>query len=168
MISGQDMLKKMNEVLLRKPEINETFDVFSEKERELINQGYVLSFSKFIPLQPERLSHEDKYRFGAKAEMIDGLCHLEDGTIIDPSQPIDTEMAAVMVGWISVKDMPPRKDIPIVIISKYRDIPTAVRWVEDGTYGCPGFYESNDEYEPKETDIIYWMALPPPPQIKPD
>ncbi len=42
-----------------------------------------------IYVQPERLNPEDKNWFGMKAEMRDGLCYFEDGTIIDPSQPID-------------------------------------------------------------------------------
>lgn len=32
---------------------------------------------------------ETKTWFGMKAEMRDGLCYFEDGTIIDPSQPIN-------------------------------------------------------------------------------
>ena len=40
--------------------------------------------------QPERLNPEDKNWFGMKAEIKqDGLCYFEDGTVIDPSQPID-------------------------------------------------------------------------------
>lgn len=41
-------------------------------------------------LRPERLNPEGKNWFGMKAEFKeDGLCYFEDGTVIDPSQPID-------------------------------------------------------------------------------
>lgn len=33
----------------------------------------------------------DTIWFGMKAVMRDGLCYFEDGTIIDPSQPIDED-----------------------------------------------------------------------------
>lgn len=40
----------------------------------------------------ERLNPKDKNWFGMKAEFKeDGLCYFEDGTIIDPSQPIDDD-----------------------------------------------------------------------------
>jgi hypothetical protein len=40
--------------------------------------------------QPERLNPEDKNWFGMKAEIRkDRLCYFEDGTIVDPTQPID-------------------------------------------------------------------------------
>jgi len=42
-----------------------------------------------INLQPERLNPEDKNWFGMKAEIKDGLCYFEDGTVVDLSQPID-------------------------------------------------------------------------------
>ena len=68
--------------------------------------------------------------------------------------------------WISVKDQEPRKDIPILIINKYRDFPTSVRWVENGTYGEPSFFESNDEYCISIDHILFWMPLPEPPEVK--
>jgi hypothetical protein len=66
--------------------------------------------------------------------------------------------------WISVKDVAPRRDVPILIVSEFDEIPNVVRWVEDGTYGSPGFFESNDEYETKERDILYWMPAPERPK----
>jgi hypothetical protein len=45
---------------------------------------------EYFKNQPERLNPEDKNWFGTKAIVKqDGLCYFEDGTIIDPSQPID-------------------------------------------------------------------------------
>ncbi len=68
-----------------------------------------------------------------------------------------------MTEWINSKKQSPRKDIPILVVSEFSKMPTVVRWVEDGTYGYPSFFESNDEYETKEEDILYWMELPEKP-----
>lgn len=62
--------------------------------------------------------------------------------------------------WISVKNELPRKDIPILVVTEYCEIPDVVKWQEDGTYGYPGFFESNNEYETKEKDITHWMPCP--------
>lgn len=62
--------------------------------------------------------------------------------------------------WIDARKEPPRKDIPILVITEFCEMPDVVRWLEDGTYGEPGFFESNDEYETKEKDILYWMPAP--------
>jgi len=62
--------------------------------------------------------------------------------------------------WIYAKLTPPRKDIPILVVTELCEMPDVVRWLEDGTYGQPGFFESNDEYETKEEEIIYWMPAP--------
>jgi hypothetical protein len=44
----------------------------------------------FESYQPERSKREDINYYGMKAEIKeDGLCYLEDGKIIDPSQLID-------------------------------------------------------------------------------
>ncbi len=40
-------------------------------------------------MQPERTSEKDVEYFGMKAEIKNGLCFLEDGTILDLSQEID-------------------------------------------------------------------------------
>jgi hypothetical protein len=46
--------------------------------------------SPWLTSQPERSKREDIKWFGVKAEIKqDGLCYFEDGTVIDPSQPID-------------------------------------------------------------------------------
>lgn len=68
-----------------------------------------------------------------------------------------------MMEWINAKEQPPKKDIPILVASEFREMADVVRWLEDGTYGEPGFFESNDEYEIKEEDILYWMPAPTPP-----
>jgi 23S rRNA G2069 N7-methylase RlmK/C1962 C5-methylase RlmI len=67
--------------------------------------------------------------------------------------------------WIDAKKESPRKDIPILIVSEFSEIPNIVRWLQDGTYGYPAFFESNDEYEIKEENILYWMPAPKIPTI---
>ncbi len=64
------------------------------------------------------------------------------------------------MNWIDSKKEKPRKDIPILIIRELSEMPDVVRWLKDGTYGEPGFFESNDEYETKEEDILFWMPAP--------
>ena len=71
-----------------------------------------------------------------------------------------TRRSAVLMKWISVKDELPRKDIPILVVTKFCEMPDCVRWLEEGTYGEPGFFESNDEYETKEESILFWMPAP--------
>lgn len=66
--------------------------------------------------------------------------------------------------WISVRERPPRKDIPILIMTKSLKFPISVYWIEEGTYGEPGFFEHEDEYSTREEDITHWMPLPPPPE----
>ena len=44
----------------------------------------------FQSYQPERSKREDHSKWALRAVMMpDGLCHSEDGTIIDSKQPID-------------------------------------------------------------------------------
>ena len=66
----------------------------------------------------------------------------------------------MIMQWINVKKQPPRKDIPILVICELQEMPNVVKWLEDGTYGEPGFFESNEEYETKEEHILYWMPAP--------
>lgn len=65
--------------------------------------------------------------------------------------------------WIDSSIEPPRKDIPILVIDEVSEMPDCVRWLEEGTYGSPGFFESNDEYETKEENIVFWMPAPESP-----
>ncbi len=66
--------------------------------------------------------------------------------------------------WISVKDELPSKSFPILVWREYLNFPVSVYWMQDGTYGEPGFFEQGDEYEVKVEDISYWMPLPEPPK----
>ena len=66
--------------------------------------------------------------------------------------------------WISVKNEPPRKDIPILVWTEYLDFPVSVYWKERGTYGKPGYFENGDEYEMKEESITHWLPLQEPPK----
>lgn len=66
--------------------------------------------------------------------------------------------------WISVQDNPPRKDVPIIAYCEYYEMPHILRWLEEGTYGEPGFFEPNEEYETKEKDITFWMVCPENPK----
>lgn len=66
--------------------------------------------------------------------------------------------------WKDAKTIPPRKDIPILVVTEFDEMPNVVRWLEEGTYGDPGFYEANDEYETKQEAILYWMAAPEVPK----
>ncbi len=65
--------------------------------------------------------------------------------------------------WISTKVKPPAKDKPILVIGEFMDFPRTVLWIEDGTYGEPGFFESAEEYEVKEKNISHWMYCPDKP-----
>jgi hypothetical protein len=71
-----------------------------------------------------------------------------------------------MNNWISSKDEAPRKDIPIIIIGEYFEMPTIVIWYGYGTQGDGGFIEGNGEFEINESDILYWMPAPHMPEIK--
>lgn len=62
--------------------------------------------------------------------------------------------------WISVKNAPPRKDIPILVFCKHSQFPDSVKWEEDGTYGEPAFFDTEKEYDTKEKDILFWMPIP--------
>mgnify|MGYP001611057392 CR=1 FL=1 len=66
-------------------------------------------------------------------------------------------------GWISVKDTPPSRDVPILVYGDVFHFPVSVRWKEDGTYGEPGFFQEGDEDDIKEDDISHWMPLPEAP-----
>jgi hypothetical protein len=66
--------------------------------------------------------------------------------------------------WISVKDHPARKDIPILVWTECLDFPVSVLWKEEGTYGEPAFFENGDEYEIKAKDITHWQPLQEPPK----
>ena len=79
---------------------------------------------------------------------------------------IDDHTIGVRLIWFDAKITPPRKDIPILVITEFSEMPDVVRWVQNGTYGIPGFFESNDEYETKETNIIYWMPAPVMPKME--
>lgn len=72
-----------------------------------------------------------------------------------------------MKEWIDSNLHPPRKDVPILIVTLFCDFPYAVAWRKNGTYGEPGFFESSKEYETKESDIIYWMPCPKWPELLP-
>jgi hypothetical protein len=76
---------------------------------------------------------------------------------------IDENTIGVRPKWIEARKKTPRKDIPILILTEFCEMPDVVIWLEDGTYGQPGFFESNNEYEIKEEDITYWMPAPEPP-----
>ncbi len=77
---------------------------------------------------------------------------------------IDDHTIGVRPFWHDAKRNPPRKDIPILVVTESCEMPDVVRWLEDGTYGQPGFFESNDEYETKEEDILFWMPAPDMPK----
>lgn len=77
---------------------------------------------------------------------------------------VDDNTIDVRPFWYESKVKPPRKDIPILVVKEFSEMPDVVRWLEDGTYGESGFFESNDEYDIKEEDILYWMPLPQPPK----
>ena len=72
----------------------------------------------------------------------------------------DVETIDICSSWIDAKKEPPRKDIPILIVTKFSEMPDVVIWVEEGTYGEPGFFDSNEEYDAKEENILYWMPAP--------
>lgn len=71
----------------------------------------------------------------------------------------------MMKDWIDAKIEPPRKDIPILVVSLFFDIPTVLRWTEELSY--PGFWGGNGEYEVPEEHIMYWMPCPKWPELKP-
>lgn len=72
-----------------------------------------------------------------------------------------------MNNWIETKKEAPRKDIPILVVTEFSEMPDCVRWLEDGTYGEPGYFESNNEYETKIKDITHWMPAPEIPNLMP-
>jgi hypothetical protein len=52
--------------------------------------------SYWRPYQPERSKREDLPKWACRAVMMpNGLCHFEDGTIIDSQQPIDEGCGAL-------------------------------------------------------------------------
>jgi hypothetical protein len=65
---------------------NKLFCIPCEKEYEMRFKQFRI---EFMNNQAERLNPKDKNWFGMKAEIREGLCYFEDGTIIDPSKPID-------------------------------------------------------------------------------
>jgi hypothetical protein len=67
-------------------------------------------------------------------------------------------------GWISAKTQPPSREFPILVWAEHLDTPVAVHWLENGTYGEPGFFYTCDEYNVLERDITHWMPAPKPPQ----
>ncbi len=70
--------------------MNKSFEtLWSKEERYLINKMRSEYLQKLENNQPERLNPKDIKYFGMKAEVKDGLCYFEDGTIIDLSQEID-------------------------------------------------------------------------------
>jgi hypothetical protein len=73
---------------------------------------------------------------------------------------IDDHTIGVRPFWYDAKKVPPRKDIPILVVTEFCEMPDVVRWLEQGTYGYPGFFESNDEYGTKEKEILFWMPAP--------
>lgn len=55
-------------------------------------------FKNYNRNQPERSKREDLPKWGLRAVMMpDGLCHFEDGTIIDSKQPIDEGCGALNI-----------------------------------------------------------------------
>ncbi len=68
--------------------------------------------------------------------------------------------------WIKAKEKPPSKNFPILVITEFCEMPQVVKWIEDGTYGKPGFFETNNEYETKEEAIVFWMPSPEMPTDK--
>ena len=68
------------------------------------------------------------------------------------------------MNWISVIASRARKDIPILISAESLDFPVSVLWLEEGTYGEPGFFVEGEEYMIKENEITHWMPLPEPPK----
>ncbi len=103
--------------------------------------------------------------------------NFNDNTPVDPQKPlsiqgidgyetykIDENTIGVRPKWIEARNQPARKDIPILVLTEFSEMPDVVIWIEDGTYGQPGFFESNNEYETKEQDITYWMPAPEIPE----
>jgi hypothetical protein len=65
--------------------------------------------------------------------------------------------------WISVNTLALPKDNPILISGEILHFPVSVIWLEDGTYGEPGFFMYGYEHMIKEEHISHWMYLPAKP-----
>ena len=62
--------------------------------------------------------------------------------------------------WISSKDEPLRRDIPILIAVKGEEMPKVVKWCEEYKNDISGYYDENFEYYIDEKNILYWMPAP--------
>jgi hypothetical protein len=65
--------------------------------------------------------------------------------------------------WTCARQSSPSKEYPIIVITEFDEFPKIVKFIEDGIYGEPSFFESNGEYECTEENIFYWMPAPIPP-----
>ncbi len=78
---------------------------------------------------------------------------------------IDDNTIGVRPKWIDSKIIPARKDISIIIISRFYKEPDVVRWDEYCSRGETTIFQNNCGYNTKEEDILYWMPFPSLPEI---
>lgn len=66
--------------------------------------------------------------------------------------------------WVDSKIIPPSKEFVILAVCEFSDFPITLKWIENGTYGEPAFFEEGEEYSTKEESILFWMPCPLQPE----